>query len=532
MTDRMIPDSVSGASSAGPAGGGLAREMGFFSVLVFSIASIGLAISGQIPFSTIAGIWPGGSLVVILGVALIPCLVHGYMYAVIGAAAPQSGADYVVARRALSAPLAFASSWTFVIVSALTAGSLIAMIPQLVIPIFFRMFGMVGEHVPVMIRMADDARSPENVVLIGTIFVVITFLLILLPPRVVLHTLQVGFFVILAAWGVILFTLATSDAAAVPMAWDRVMGTGSYLEHLNRAKSLGFDAQAGSSYVLAAGLFVSFWVYFGYAAPALMAGEVKKPARNLLGGSLLALVLTGGIFVAAASLMLRLVPAEWLSAESFLYQSGGDLLAMPWIMFYAAVLRPNPALMVFVFVAWVYSIVNMAQTYFFFASRVMLAWKEDGLLPEIMGYIHPGLRSPLMMVLLVAILAEGGVVFASLNITAVSQVNFAVFIAAAQIVPALAVTVFPFTQREWFRSSNRLVRASIGPLPVITLVGGLTCAYLVWLLVSSLMTPVQGGVGAGTLIAVAVMFASGLAWYGLRRMAARPRRAAEQSLTG
>ncbi len=88
----------------------LLREMGFFAVLIFGVNCISLSSSGQMPFSMLAGLWPGSSLTGILIIALILCLFHAYTYAVIGTAAQRSGADYVVASRTLSAPLAFASS--------------------------------------------------------------------------------------------------------------------------------------------------------------------------------------------------------------------------------------------------------------------------------------------------------------------------------------------------------------------------------------------------------------------------------------
>ena len=511
MTGGMVQDAVSGTDAHKPVGG-LNRDLKLFTVLAFGLSSMGLAVSGQLPFSNIAGLWPGSSLFAILIVALIACLFHAYTYVIIGSVAPRSGADYYLARRVLPAPLAFASSWTFVIFSALMAGAVITMIPQKILPIFFRMFGMVGQRVPAMIRLADQVNTPDNVVLISTAFVVVTFLLILLPPRIVMYTLQAGFVLILAAWGAILYSLLSSTATDFPIAWDRVMGPGSFLGHLILAKDQGMNPEPGN-YTLLAGLFVSFWLFYGYSAPASIAGEIKRPERSLLIGSLLALALVWGIFLASSVLMFRIVPADWLAAESFLYLSKNTTLSMPWIIFYAVVLRPNPVFMVFLFVAWIYSIVNMAQTFFYHCSRVMLSWAEDSLLPETLGYIHPGLRSPLMAVLAVATLAECGVVLASIQDAAILQLSFVFFIVGSQLVPVLAVTLFPFLQREWFESSSPLVRIRIGGLPVITLVGAITFVYLIWLLVSSVLTRVPGSTNPGTMMFFLVIFLTGLAWY-------------------
>ena len=517
MTDQVAQDAASGTGVQESASA-LNRDMKLFSVLVFGLCSMGLATSGLLPFSNIASFWPGSSLFVILFVALVACLFHAYTYAMIGSVAPRSGADYYVASRVLPVPLAFAASWSFVIFSALAAGALIAMIPQLILPIFFRIFGMVGERAPAMTRMADQVNTPDNVVLIGTVAVVITFLLILLPPRIVMRTLQAGFILTLAGWGLVLYALISSTAMDFPAAWDGVMGPGSYLAHLLQAQDQGLNLKLGGEYTLIAGLFVSFWLFYGYSTPTAIAGEIKRPEHTLLAGSMLALLLAWGIFLAASALMLRLVPADWLAAESFLYQSRSSTLAMPWIVFYAVVLRPNVVLMLFLLAAWVYSVINVAQTIFYACSRVMLSWADDSLLPETLGYIHPGLRSPLMAVLVVATTAEGGVIFASINGAVVSQLGLVFLMVGAQLVPVLAITIFPFRKREWFESSSPLVKAKIGPLPVISLVGSITFIYLAWLLVSSMLTPVAGSTNTGMMIIFLAVFASGWVWFFLRKL--------------
>ena len=114
---------------------GLVRTIGIFGAMVFGVHCISLSSSGLIPFSWVAGVWPGSSIIGVLTVAMVLCLFHAYTYSVIGAAMPRSAADYTMASRTLSAPLAFAASWTLVIFSAMVAGSLIAWIPKTAFPV-------------------------------------------------------------------------------------------------------------------------------------------------------------------------------------------------------------------------------------------------------------------------------------------------------------------------------------------------------------------------------------------------------------
>jgi len=109
----------------------------------------------------VAGVWPGSSVIGVLTVAMICCLFHAYTYSVIGATMPRSAADYTLASRTLSAPLAFAASWTLVIFSAMVAGSLITWIPKTAIPVLFRSMGIIFNN-PGFLNFASWSGTPSG----------------------------------------------------------------------------------------------------------------------------------------------------------------------------------------------------------------------------------------------------------------------------------------------------------------------------------------------------------------------------------
>ena len=113
------PAAASGKKLYARKSSGLVRTIGVFGAMVFGVHCISLSSSGLIPFSWVDGVWPGSSIIGVVTVAMFFCLFHAYTYAVIGATMPRSAADYTLASRTLSAPLAFAASWTLVIFSAM-----------------------------------------------------------------------------------------------------------------------------------------------------------------------------------------------------------------------------------------------------------------------------------------------------------------------------------------------------------------------------------------------------------------------------
>jgi amino acid transporter len=398
----------------------------------------------------------------------------------------------------------------------LIAGSLIALIPQRTIPTLLQILGTISNN-NTMLDLAVTSATPQGVILVGTVCTVLAFFTSMFSIKVVQRILVTGFVLGLLAWGVIYFQLGTVPVGTFPAAWDNFMGAGSYAQRISLAQSLGMVVNSNPGVVTLAGLIMGFWIFYGYYITTFFAGEVKQPAKTLLAGSWISLFLTWAIFVGGTLLLLRLVPAEWISAESYLYQAKYSGLSMPWIIFYAAILRPSFPLVLIVSLGWIYTLINLVQTYFFFTSRIVLAWADDKLMPSILGYIHPRFRSPMVAVLVIAVIAQFGLVDAAQGGIIGSQLNFVFFAGITQLIPVVAVTFYPFLKPDWFAKAPALVRAKIGPIPVITLMGIITLVYLLWLIISSFIYPVVAGpIHPTSLLILAAMLISGLVWYWIR----------------
>jgi basic amino acid/polyamine antiporter, APA family len=518
----QTPAAASGKKLYARKSSGLVRTIGVFGAMVFGVHCISLSSSGLLPFSSIAGTWPGSSIIGVLTVAMFFCLFHAYTYAVIGATMPRSAADYTLASRTLSAPLAFAASWTLVIFSALVAGSLIAWIPQTALPVLFRTMGIVLAN-PGFVDFANWSASSVGIAVVGSICTIITFLLMILPTRTILRVLEVGFFLGLLAWVVLYFQLGTAAKDAFPAAWDKFMGAGSYEARIALAQSNGMVINPDVGIMTLAGLIMGFWIFYGYYIPTFFAGEVKQAESTLITGSWASLLVTWAIFVVGAILLQRLVPLNWLAAESFLYAKGvANSNPMPWFTFYAAIVNPNIIFLWIVALAWVYTLINLAQTYFFYCSRIIFAWSFDRLIPEKVCYIHPTLNSPIIAILIITLIAELGVLDSSGLLWSGSvvgtQLHFVFFASITMLVPVLAITIFPFTKPDLFENASAFVKRKIGNVPVITIIGSITLLFLLWLIVASFLYPaVGGGISLVKLGILAALIVSGLVvYYGAR----------------
>jgi basic amino acid/polyamine antiporter, APA family len=494
---------------------GLVRTIGVFGAMVFGIHCISLSSSGLLPFSSIAGLWPGSSIIAVLTIAMIACLFHAYTYAAIGAAMPRSAADYTLASRVLSAPLAFAASFTLVVFSAMVAGSLIAWIPNTGLPVLFRSMGFILGN-PGLVSFADWSASPTGILVVGTICVVITFATMILPTRTIVRILEVGFFLGLIAWAILYFQLITGTHESFVAGWNKFMANSgaTYEQTIELAKSNGMAPNVNVGMASLAGMIMGFWIFYGYYIPTFFAGEVKQADKTLLSGSWASLLVTWAIFVVGALLLQRIVPLEWIAAESYLKATGVAGTFMPYITFYAAIVQPSFPLILIVAFAWVFTLINLGQTYFFYCSRIIFAWSFDRLVPEKICWIHPKLRSPIWAILIIAVIGELGVIDSARTNVVGTQMNFTFFAVCAQLIPVLAITLFPFLKPDLFENASGMVRRRIGKIPVITIIGTITLCYLLWMIIATFLYPAtNGAITPYTLLIFFALFAIGIAIY-------------------
>jgi hypothetical protein len=125
-------------------------------------------------------------------------------------------------------------------------------------------------------------------------------------------------------------------------------------------------------------------------------------------------------------------------------------------------------------------------------------------------WIHPKLHSPIISIIIISIIAEIGVIDAARGGVLGSQLNFVFFAVWTQLVPVTAMMLFPYLKPDLFENSSAMVRRKVAGIPVITIVAGITLAYLVWMIVASFAFPAVGGrIGASTIGTLIGFFATG-----------------------
>jgi basic amino acid/polyamine antiporter, APA family len=516
--DPIQPNNVSG----------LKKSITTLGAIVFGIHCISLSSSGFIPFSWVASSWPGASIIGVLSIAALLSMLHGYTFAAIGSVMPRSGSDYVLASRFLSPFAAFLSSWTLIIFSGVVAGGLIAWIPKSAFPALFQPLAIIFDK-PELSEFSNYAASTRGVLVIGLILLVVTTLTTFLPSKVLIRFMSFGLLLGILAWLVIYYSLLSgNDASSFVEGWNRFVGPtssyGAYSERLPLAQSAGMTISSDTTTMTLAGLIMGFWIYYGYYIPTFFSGEVQKAgaSRALLTASLAAIGISWAIFTLGAYLLQRLLPLDWIAAEGYLSNNGdavkkiagAEVPAYPWITFYAAILKPNPGLVMFTAFAWIYTLINLVQTYFFYGSRVILAWALDGMVPAAFRKVDVRTATPRNAILVFAVLAAVGVIDAASGGPISTQLTFTFFAVVTQIVPVIAIAIFPYRMPKQWRLCPGFVRATLFSVPVVTIIGVFTLVYLLWLVTASFLFPAVGvSRPTRTLLLLSILLVTGTVVY-------------------
>jgi amino acid transporter len=380
--------------------------------------------------------------------------------------------------------------------------------------------------------IADFSGSAMGTIVIGGVVLCLVTLTLLGSNVLVQRLLGVGFILGLMAWLIIFWSLATADGpSAFRGAWNTFMGQsgnfGAFDQRISVAHAAGMTLSNSVWTMTLAGLIMGFWIYYGYYIPTFFSEELRNPSRTLFISSAGSLLVACVIFVIGAVLLQRLVPLEWIAAEGYIFNNpdkvraavGEDVVALPWITFYAAILKPKAWLIIAVAFGWVFTLINLVQTYFFYSSRIVYAWAVDRVAPDwLLGSLEA--PRPTRCIIIISILSFVGLIDAAVGGPLGTQLTFVFFAVVTQLIPVAALTLVPYLRPEMFAKIPAFFQRRLLGIPLVSIIGGVTLLYLIWMIFASFLFPAVGVANPGrTVPLLLALFATGLGlfWW-MRRL--------------
>ena len=464
---------------------GLRREVSLLDAFIMNTFGMNIAVGAVFLFLQAPAFFPNGNMLVavIIGTLLMAFTLL-WVYSTFAAAMPRSGGDYVYVSRALHPFFGWLLGWSqgmWLIFFWIGFNAWFAL--TFAVPVALTTIGAVSGQSG-WIDLSSNLLASFSLlgittqwwVLIIGFLINIGFAVLLILGGQSFWRWQKVFFLIAGGSIVLAFLLLLFGGSQIQGAWN------SFAIH---NKGLLFNqvipAAVKNGYTLPGGfsltdtLLMLPWVFFvvGYAqGSAQIGGEVKQAARSQYFAMVGGVLLNGAMLALLVIVYTQAVGVNWIGSVGYLFINNPSLLNLPGgippsFNFIVSLLSGNiiiPLIIGIGFVLWALMGTPLSELQ---ATRYMLAWAVDRMVPAPIGDVSDRFHSPVKAIVFctvtgtLALIALIAVPQASLLGALLAQI-------AAFILVSIAGIVFPFRLRHVWESAGG---HRILGIPTVTLAG-------------------------------------------------------------
>jgi len=451
---------------------GLIRTAGPWSGLAFNVIWTGNSV-GIIAAFVLLGfmfVAPGQNAVSLIIMATLLSTLNCITYMLFSMAMPRSGGDYHFISRTLHPSLGFMSSVNWAIWLPLVLGFAGSQIVPIVLGSLLTSWGLVTNN-PTLIAMAASLSDKNTVFLIGAIVIIVFTLITILGSRVYFIVQNVSFAFMILTMLITIAAFASNNPSSWAASIDRLSGSGTY-ESMVQAFQTQYPAFEKPAIIsILSGIVLWSGINTWAMGTSLIAGEVKneKSIKTWLIANVLGSLFVGLTFALTAGLYFSSLGEPFAYATAYLNGTPDYKLAFPpYYGSFVPLAFPNILVFVIFAVGFLLGGIFFMPQNQILASRVMLAWSFDRLMPRWLGQVDRRFHAPVVATVICLIIA----LIALWIYTFTTWLGFfsqLFAVAFSFLVTSIAATVFPFRRKSMFESSSARYRA--GRIPVMSLVG-------------------------------------------------------------
>ncbi len=509
---------------------GLVREVSLIDALLMNSIGMNVGIGAVFLFLQAQSFFPAGSMIaaVVIGTVLMAFTLL-WVYSEFSAAMPRSGGDYVFVSRALHPFLGWLMAWSqgiWLIFFWIGFNAWFAL--TFAIPVSLQAIGGVT-GASVLNDIATTITQPVWVFVLGSLINVAFGALLIFGGQGYWRWQKFAF---LFAGGSILISaiLLITSGSHVPAAWDVFVGKFGglkFAEIIPAATAAGYTLPSASGgFDLTATLLMLPWVFFvvGYAqGSAQIGGEVKQAPRNQYIAMVGGVLINGAVLAILVWLFTSAVGIDWMGALGAVPADKLGMTVLPGFNFIASLLTDSPILLAIIGIGFVMWAVNGTPLSELQATRYMLAWSLDRMVPSRLGDVSDKYHTPVKAIVFATITGEVALL-ALIVIPQASLLGALVAQLLAFIIVSLAGVVFPYRLPDVWRSAGG--RRVLG-VPTVTLAGLGGVVVLGTIMVMFVTNQTLNGAFGVTrdisLIVMGTVVGLGILWYIGARMYNRSR---------
>ena len=464
---------------------GLVREGNSRSVLIYNINFVSIGLMLVFALIMIPAFYPGANVEGTFIASFIVVIPTSLIYAMLAAAMPRSGGDYVYVSRILGPSWGMMSSLNNTIWWILYGGVPSAFFAYYGLTPLLRGLGVLTNNAT-LIRYGNDLSTPTGAFIVGTLLIIVLVTIFAMGLNLYFKIQNVLFAIamvgILVTIGILVATSHTEFVSAFNHYIGRVTGHANSYAAVKAAAAKGGFATAPFSLYWT--LIPITWIYLELVfnqSSAYIGGEVKRPGRVQLWSMPFAAIVSTGIAMIIAWQMERVVGTSFLGAVSYNGGAAMGFASTPVyteLVSYAARNVVLGFVVTFSFLFWSYSwlpgqILN--------SSRNLLAYGIDGVMPAWLGKVSEKRHTPVNALVVMGI-GSIAALWLYTRPTGPFKTLTGIFgFILSFLMVSLAAMLFPYRQRAVWEASP--VAWRWGRFPVISVLGALSfaaCGYMAW----------------------------------------------------
>ncbi|MDX6629514.1 MAG: basic amino acid/polyamine antiporter, family [Gaiellales bacterium] len=445
---------------------GLVREAGWWDVLVYNVNFISIGLMAAFLFTVTIPFYPGVNVYVDELIAFGLVIPLSFVFAMFAAAMPRSGGDYVYVSRTLHPAVGMMSSFNNTVWWFLYGG-----VPSA----FFARYGL-GPFLRTVGHMTDSKRLTDwgdtlvgknGTFIAGVLLIVVLVAIFSRSLRLYFRVQNTLFLFAMVSILISILVFLVESHGDVVNALNTTFGSGS----VDKALKVG---NPQGSFDLRNTILPMTWLYLELVfnqSSAYIGGEIKRASRVQLWSMPAAAVIAIVTLMVLTWATLHSVGFTLLSGLGNDAGAGLGLTSAPLYTEIAAVASGQTWIGILIlggFVFWSYTwlpgqILN--------ASRNLVAYALDGLMPRQLAYVSNTTHAPVVSLALVgagSIVALYLYVYTHFFSTLTGIFGFIL----SFIVVSIAAIVFPYRLPEVFESSP--VRWRWAGVPVMSIVGAIS----------------------------------------------------------
>ncbi len=469
---------------------GLVRSARATDALFYNVVWSAPALTIAFFFLLKPSFYQGSSFLLACVFAFLLGIPGAFLYAMLTTAMPRSGGDYVFVSRIVSPIVGFMSNFSWVFWQMYIIGVFASYFAGLGVAAWMRMLaGFTGNLW--FLSAANWFNTHWGIFIAGTVTVIVSGLILIAGTRVFVRTQQFifGLYVIGALLLPVIVSVFVSHTGFVHQ-FNHYAAT---LEGTTNAAAKVGAAAAAAGYshsnfdfgrtILA---ISPAWFVFGFIFGSnYFAGEIRRGTRTHY------IAIPGALVVSFLFILLLFPTFQHMAGGEFLNQLGagdpskfgfsGGTPAYPEL---AAIGSGSIVWGTIILLGFAFGLVLFITQTMLLASRCMLAWSVDGVMPTALGAVNRRTHTPIVATVIITLLGIGATAIFTFTTWLTTLSNL---FANTLTLLAVALTgiLLPFLRKRMFDASPIAKRWK--GIPVISIVGGLAfIAYVLalWVLLT------------------------------------------------